>query len=359
MFGLDLRTARVVWTAALVLGGLYCVYAIRTTLLVVLIAALFSYLVHPLFVQAQRLAGMRLPRLAVLLLVFVLVLCLIGLVVVLFGSRIAEEAALLAKEVPALMEPGTLEKRLPLPGPLEPFRERLAVMLQGLVEGGSAQALSVVRNVGAGLFHAAGNAVYVVAVPILSFLMIYELPAIELLMAALGSRPNGGFWRSVAFGINFLLSRYVRALGLLSLATMVVYSAVLGLLGVPFALLLAGVAATFEVIPVFGPLAAGLTIVGVAAFSGYDHVWWLVIFLVGYRMFQDYVLSPYVMSEGVDLPPILVVLGLLAGDELAGVVGIFLSVPFLAAVRIVAVQVRLQRTRSEAVAAPEAGAPPG
>ena len=38
----------------------------------------------------------------------------------------------------------------------------------------------------------------------------------------------------------------------------------------------------------------------------------------GYRVFQAYMLSPWLMSEGVDVPPILVVFGLLHGEELAG-----------------------------------------
>jgi predicted PurR-regulated permease PerM len=114
---------------------------------------------------------------------------------------------------------------------------------------------------------------------------------------------------------------------------------------VPFALLLAGVAAVLEVIPVLGPLVAAAAIVGVALFSGYEHVGWTIAFIGGYRVFQDYMLNPWLMSEGVDVPPILVVFGLLAGEELAGVSGIFLSVPFLAALRMVAVQMRLHRTK--------------
>ena len=64
MFGIDARTARVVWTAALVIAGLYGVYLVRTALLVMLIAVLFSYLIYPLFVLAQRRVGGRIPRIA-------------------------------------------------------------------------------------------------------------------------------------------------------------------------------------------------------------------------------------------------------------------------------------------------------
>jgi len=56
---------------------------------------------------------------------------------------------------------------------------------------------------------------------------------------------------------------------------------------------------------------------------------------VVYRLFQDYVLNPYLMSEGVKVSPLLVIVGLLAGEQLGGVAGIFLSVPVIAALKIV------------------------
>lgn len=346
MFGIDVRTARVVWTAALVLLGLYCIYTMRTTLLVMLFGVFFSYLVYPLFTLAQRACGLRVPRTLVLLVVFAAVASLIGLVGLLFGNQIVVEATNLGQQLPKLLQPGELERRLPLPAPLEPLRVRLGILLQHLLEGGTAQALPMVRGLGTSLFHAAGNLIYVVVVPIFSFLMILEAPWIESFLASLAQRPDGRLWSNVARGLNDVLSQYVRALALLVLATLVSYSVVLGLLGVPFTLLLAGLAAVLEIIPVFGPLIAALTIVAVAAFSGYGHVWWLVLFFAGYRIFQDYILNPWLMSEGVNVPAILVVFGLLAGDELAGVPGIFLSVPVIAALRMFAVQVRLHRAAS-------------
>jgi predicted PurR-regulated permease PerM len=345
LFGIDVRAARVVWTAALVLLALYCLYTVRTTLLVVLFGVFFSYLVYPLFSLAQRVTGGRLPRVPLLVVVFALIIGVLILAGSLFGTPLATEAQSLAQQLPKLLEPGELQKRLPLPSLLEPFRARLGTTLQRLLEGGSAQALAAAHGIGAGLLHVAGNLIYLVVVPILSFLMVLDAPIMAEQMVALSQKKNGEFWSNVARGLNDLLSHYVRALALLSLATVVVYSAVLSLLGAPFALLLALLAALLEIIPVFGPLVAAVSILAVAAASGYEHLWWLVAFIAAYRVFQDYMLSPYLMSEGVNVPPILVVFGLLAGDELGGVPGIFLSVPFLAAVRIVAVQIRNQRTR--------------
>ena len=352
MFGIDARTARVVWTAALVLASLYGVYLVRTTLLVMLIAVLFSYLIYPLFTLAQRWIGGRIPRTPLLCIVYLVVVALGALAVGLFGNQVAEQATALAHQLPTLFDPATLERRLPLPGLLEPLRARLAAFLRDLLQGGSAQAMPFVRNVGFGLMHLAGNLIYVVVVPILSFLMILQAPVFDELLVTIRHRRNGTFWTDVLQGLNTLLSSYVRALALLSLATLFAYGLVLSLLKVPFALLLAGFAAMLEVIPVLGPLVAAAAIVGVALFSGYEHVGWVIVFIGVYRVFQDYMLSPYLMSEGVDVPPILVVFGLLAGEELAGVSGIFLSVPFLAALRMVAVQVRQHKAKIAETSSP-------
>ena len=121
---------------------------------------------------------------------------------------------------------------------------------------------------------------------------------------------------------------------ILALATIVVYSIAFSVAGVPYGLLLATLAGVLEFIPVLGPLAAALICVGVAGLSGYDHVLAILGFIAVYRVFQDYVLNPYLMSEGVTVPPLLVLFGLLAGEEIGGVAGVFLSVPVLAAAKI-------------------------
>jgi predicted PurR-regulated permease PerM len=356
LFGINVRVARAAWTVALVALALYCTYTIRTTLLVMLIGVFFSYLVYPVFAFLQRWLGRRVPRVAGLCIAFAIVLGVLGVAGLLLGSRVSTEANSLAQEVPKLLQPGELARRLPLPAMLEPFRARMASMLHNMVAGGTAQALPVVRGVGTGLVHAAGNLIYIVIVPIFSFLMILEAPAIDIVFTWLKGRRNGPLWCGVIGSLNDLLARYVRTLALLSLATLVVYSIVLSLLGVQFALLLALLAALLEVIPVFGPLAGAIVIMTVAVFSGYEHLLWLLAFFVAYRIFQDYVLNPWLMSEGVNVPPILVVFGLLAGDELAGVPGIFLSIPILAAIRIVIVQIRRHRASlAEAGPAPLAG----
>jgi predicted PurR-regulated permease PerM len=254
------------------------------------------------------------------------------------GSRLASEAAGFVQDLPRLLDPATLAQRVPLPGLLEPFRDRLAELVRNMLSGTQMQLLP--RRIGAGVLTVAGNLIYTVVVPIFSFLMVRMGPTIKQELRARAARPDGAFWYGLAMDINFLLARYVRALALLSLATLLSYGIVLSLLGVPFSLLLAGAAAVLEIIPVFGPLVAAIGILTTAVFTGYPHVLWVLGFIVAYRIFQDYILSPYLMSEGVDVPAIAVVFGLVAGDEVGGVAGIFLSVPVIAMIRIVITRVK-------------------
>ena len=90
-------------------------------------------------------------------------------------------------------------------------------------------------------------------------------------------------------------------------------------------IVLAAIGGALEFIPVVGRLSAG-----VAPTPGCSSC-----FLLVWRGIQDYAASPLIMGRGIDIHPALVIIGVLAGGEIAGVVGMFLSVPVIAAVRIV------------------------
>jgi predicted PurR-regulated permease PerM len=174
-----------------------------------------------------------------------------------------------------------------------------------------------------------------VLIPILAFLMLTSGPAARARFLAWTTRhPHPTMWRHIIDDLDVLLGGYIRALVILAFATAVSYSLVFTLMGLSYSLPLGLVAGVLEFIPVLGPLIAALFTISVAALSGYDHVLWLVAFIAVYRIFQDYVLNPSLMNRAVSVPPLLVLFGLLAGEELAGVPGVFLSTPLLAAVLI-------------------------
>lgn len=340
MLGFDLRVARIVWTVFLVSLLLFLLYAARSTLLVVTFAVFFSYLVYPLIQLVERRRPSRVPRTASIALVFVVVIAVLLVAGGLFGTQMVDQAIRLSQKLPDLLSDGNPARRLPLPEILEPLRERLVSAIREQLQAGTGQALPWAQRVGLGIMHAASNLIYVVLIPVLSFLLIKEAPGMRSNVLSWMTEENHRLWAAITEDLDVLLAGYVRALLLLSLATLFCYGIAFSLLGVPYALLLAGVAALLEFIPFVGPLVAVVLTVTVAGFSGFDQLWGLVAFILAYRVFQDYVLNPYLMSEGVEVSPLMVIVGLLIGEELGGVAGIFLSVPVMAACKIIVVRAR-------------------
>ena len=60
-----------------------------------------------------------------------------------------------------------------------------------------------------------------------------------------------------------------------------------------------------------------------------------MIFLGIWRLIQDYVISPRVLGKSTELHPLAAIFGVLAGGEIAGILGIYLSIPVMASLRIV------------------------
>jgi predicted PurR-regulated permease PerM len=78
---------------------------------------------------------------------------------------------------------------------------------------------------------------------------------------------------------------------------------------------------------------------------------WILIFWGLYRLFADYVLNPYLMSSGVEVHPLLVLFGILAGETIGGIPGMFFSVPAIAILRVMFTNLRTDASRRKAITA--------
>lgn len=121
---------------------------------------------------------------------------------------------------------------------------------------------------------------------------------------------------------------------LLSLIVAVLTYLWLTILGVPYALLLAIFAAIAELVPVFGSLAAAVPATAVAFSAGGFPL--ALLAAGGYlviNQIQGNLIYPLVVKRVVGVPPLLVILALIAGAQLAGFLGVLLSVPLAAALQ--------------------------
>ena len=341
----DAKAARITFTVVIVAAILYGVYMIRRTLFVFLLAIFFAYMVYPLVLLLDRFRPRRAPPWASPVATLVLVLTLAALIGTLIGPSIGEEANRLSEQLPALLQHGDPIATGRWPTFLQPYADRIVAFVRTELRGGAAAALPFAQRIGTGVLQVAGDLLLVVLVPILAFLFILSGPRIRDALKRLTARQVMG--QRIVDDLDHLLGRYIRALLLLSVAAFGAYAVFLASVRVPYALLLAAVAALLEFIPVFGPLLSALVIIIVAALADYPHLLWILFFVIGYRIFQDYVLGPRLMGAGIGVHPILVLFGLLAGAEVAGVPGIFLSVPAIAAVLIVGRHVLVDWRRVE------------
>jgi len=139
----------------------------------------------------------------------------------------------------------------------------------------------------------------------------------------------------LAAQMNVMLAQFIRAQLTLAALSWIAYGSLLGLMKVPYALMLASAGGILEFVPVVGPLVASVLIMGVALLTGYPHWIVILIFLIAWRLIQDYAVSPRVMGKTMELHPLAAIFGVLAGGEIAGVLGVYLSIPVMASLRIV------------------------
>jgi predicted PurR-regulated permease PerM len=344
VLGIDPKAARIAWTVFLLALVLATAYAVRETLAVFVIALLFAYLLIPLVGFVERITPHQVsPRIALAIVYLALVGTIVALSLTL-GSRLADEANSLAMRLPALVKNPEWMQRIPLPSWLEPARASMIQTVEDELSSGGEQILPYIKGLGGQLVSGAKYALYLILIPILAFFFLKDGAAIrDEFVAALVEERRRPVVDNILEDINLLLGEYIRALVLLAVASFTANSLFLAFSGAPYAVLLAGLVGLGEFIPVVGPAAGGLIIVLVTGLSGYSHVLLYLLFWVVWRMVQDYVLSPYLMSKGVQLNPMLVLFGVLAGDQIAGVLGMFLSVPLLAILRVLFV--RLRRVR--------------
>jgi predicted PurR-regulated permease PerM len=341
MLGIDKRAARAAWTVLLVVLAAFLVYLIRRTLLVFIVALLLAYLLTPLVNMVDRMTPRRFSRVLSLALVYLLLLGLLGLTGGVLGERIRQEAVQLADNVPGWLKGADPLANLPVPAWLEAWKTKAVAAIRTEIESNAGQLVPLLGHAGQGILSWVGNLAFVVLIPILSFLFLKDGAAIRMrILNLFAGHPKRGLVDDVLSDVHVLLGQFMRALVILAAATLVVYGGFFLVVGLPYAILLAAVAAALEFIPMIGPLSAGVGIVLVAILSGNAGLAvWLVLFLLGYRLFQDYVLQPYLMSSGVELHPLWVIFGVLAGEQIGGVGGMFLSIPTLAILRVIYVRI--------------------
>jgi predicted PurR-regulated permease PerM len=329
----DSRTARVLVTVllfALVLGFLYVA---RATLIAFLFAIFFAYLMSPLVAQLERVLKGRGRAIVV---IYTLLLGLVIVFFVLVGPKITHEGARLGQSLPTLiskLSSGELARQV---GADHGWSKASTDFVQSFLISHQDDITQFAQHLGLRLADVAKQAWLFFIVPLLSIFFLKDGRLFsEFLLSTVQSRPQREFLQNVLNDLNQMLAHFIRAQLTLAALTMVIYTAFFEVMRVPNPVALGVIGGSLEFIPVVGPLVAALVIMTVALVLSYSHWLILLIFLGTWRLIQDYVSSPRIMGDSMELHPLAAIFGVMAGGEVAGILGVYLSIPVMAALRIV------------------------
>jgi predicted PurR-regulated permease PerM len=138
--------------------------------------------------------------------------------------------------------------------------------------------------------------------------------------------------------IGVTLQRWLRA-QLIAMAVIgVVTTLGLWALDVKAALALGIIAGLLEFIPLVGPLLSAIPAVAMGFLDSPQKALMVILLYTGIQLLENHILIPIVMKEGVDLPPVLTIIGLSMMAVVFGFLGMLVAVPLLAAI-LVAVKI--------------------
>lgn len=317
------------WRLLLLLAAAAAAFAVLTFVseltIAVSIAVLLAGLLYPV---ADGLRRLRVPRGIAALLTLLLLIAFIAGLGTLVGTRIANDIDNLTASVGDSINQ--------LQGVLGRLGITAADLTSGydrakstLTQGGSGGVASSALSVGSSIGH-------VVTGTIITLFTLFFFLADGRGMWSYVTRLFPGRASDVVDGSGrrafAAVTGYVRATVLVALADAVGVFVVARILRVPLAFPLAALVFVGAFVPIVGTLASGSIAVLVALLQSPLIALLMLIGVLLVVEIEGHVLQPLLLGKAVGLHPLVVFMSITAGGLLAGIVGVLLSIPLMAAV---------------------------
>jgi predicted PurR-regulated permease PerM len=303
--------------AIAVLATAAALWAARTVILLLFLSYTLAAAIDP---SVARLSRRGVPRSVAVIGHFAVVAAFVGVLLWLVVPLALDQTQQALAGAPA-NDVGSAE------GLVGSLRHQILVGLEGELRGLSGQEAAVsavieTLTVFAGIAFVVATTAY----------WLFERDRLVGLVLALFPRSKRRTVRDTWLLIDLKLGAVIRTKLLLVLITATVLSVGFWLIGLPYFLLVGAFAGVVEILPVIGPLIAGLTAVA----AGLTVSWQLAIaaaaMVYGFRVVQDYVINPHLFGHAVQLPPLVVLIAVSAIALLLGPLWVPLAIPLTAVV---------------------------
>ncbi len=313
-------TAGTIIKILVILGLTALLWQLRELVLILVTAIVIASAVEP---ATRFLSRFKMPRVFSVVIVYILFLGVFAGIIYAFVPPLLNETSGLLTDMPSLVEMIEESEGIgALPAGVD--ISEVATSLNQLATKFSGSMFALVS----GVF---GGVITFVLILVFSFYFAVQEKGIEDFIKVITPRNSEkyaiGLWKRSQKKIGLWMQ------GQLLLALIIGTLTFLGLtiIGVKYALLLAVLAGLFELIPVFGPILAGIPAIAIAFITGGVPLAGLVVALyLIIQQFENHLIYPLVVTKVVGVPPLIVIISLIVGSQLAGFLGILLSVPLAA-----------------------------
>jgi len=336
MLSLDDRAGNVMTTLAVFLAAAAILYLGRGAFFILLLSVLFAYLLEPavLLVQQHSWIGKG-SRTWAITQIYLIGLLVLGLLAYEFGPHFVRQIKNLHAAIPKILQNFSDEKSAADLGAKHGLSGDQQERIREWLVGNHDLIVRVSERAAASAGYLAARAVWLFVVPILAIFVLRD--GRNMLQAIVDLAGRGGEARAerIVKEIDAMLARYIRAQFVLAALSFLFYSVSMWVLGFPYAVALGFLGGALEFLPAVGWIASAATIL-TTGFLTHAHWIWMAGLLLLWRVVQDYVNSPRIMGNNLGLQPLTVLAALMVGGQVGGIAGLYLSVPTVAVLRILA-----------------------
>ncbi len=318
-----------------VIFGFWLLYRFNQVVFILFIAIVIGTVIRPTVVWLYQ---RGLPRIAGIILVYLLLFTLFVGFVLLLSPLIVEQSATIAAAVPGYYQ--TLrEWMLNYPNQLIiRLSDFLPVTLPSLKPGTTQQSgEDVMASAGQvlGYITLAAKFIFTVIVTlVLAFYWTLDGPrSIQsfLMLIPQDRREN---IRELISAMEAKVGYYIVGQSILCLVIGIMALVAYLLIGLPNALVLALVAGMLEAVPMIGPLLGAVPAAMVALSLGPDKLVWVIVATVIIQQLENSLLVPRVMSKAVGVNPFVTLLALFAFSSFFGIAGALMAIPMAAIIQL-------------------------
>lgn len=296
-------------------------YLVKQVIFILLFAIIIASAVNP---YGNWLDRKRIPRLLGILVLYLLVFFLIVSFLTLVIPFVSQEVGQLTQDLPRFIAriTASLEAIQGETRGLDIINE-----LQGILDGFS-QFLQESSQSAIGLIvKVFGGVVSFLGVIVISFYLSVMKGGIDSFLRSVVPDKHESYILDLWHRSEKKLGHWVQAQLLLSLVVGLLTFVGLSILGVKFALALAVLMMVLELVPAVGPVLGAIPAVALGFFQSPTLGFWVLGLYVAIQQFENHVLVPLILGKTLGINPVVVIISLLVGFNLAGILGMILAVP--------------------------------